>query len=588
VVALCAEAAGLECPDMNVPVHFDSDPASLVALDDPAAVYGRDDVRLPAPSLVGVPVDEAGYQALYQGYATWVARWLIARQVGWECCQQIVFFEALVERQLAENGRRLWPLTAADYERLLDQPPNYSELARLWQQDEAGALTAAERRQVHSLVDYILYASPQTTAVTLQQRLVTQSAFGSWLLGFIDATGVEVVEEPAWAMFAYQRSLSANRSLPLPLPADPFLFLCGDSAGATLERYELATNSWTDLWGDSGLFWLSDLPNGTGAVLLDFGESGRTFLWRDGAAQLVYDQGSDEQGWFFMSADPSGRYLAMSANDGQGVSRYALLDLNRCDAAGCQLTEIAGQPFWSPDGSQMILFNWDAANTRQLVRVDGSGRVLAELGGGVTAFWLDNTTYGYVRPSAETTGAGASYADMVIASVANDEASLLLPTESLAGQIGEASAAGPLSMMDVTVNPADPNQLIVLTWQGASTGEGRSYTFAVDRTSGEPSLLFAAERLVIGPVHFLNDGRWLLVRSILLGGPAAGVLHLYDFEEGTWMEFDTRLDGSYGVTADGQWLWQTGDGLLYLYAPAYDYRQVIEHGRSDCRMAVME
>jgi hypothetical protein len=592
VAALCGEVAGLECPaELTVPLHFDSNPASLVALDDPAAVYRRRDIRLPAPSLVGVPIDEAGYQALYQGYATWVARWVIARAAGWECCERIVFFEALVERQLAESGRRPWPLTAADYERLLDQPPHYSELAALWQRDDSDNLTAAERRQVQSLIDYLLYASPQTTAATLQQRLVSQSAFGSWLLGFIDAQGVEVVREQAWAMFAYQRSLSGNRSRPLPLPDDPFTFLCSGlsgPAGASLDRYHLATNSWTELWSDAGLYLISDLPNGMGIALLDFSPRGRTLLWRDGAVQLVYDQGSDEQGWFFMSGDPSGRYLAMSASDGEGVSRYAVLDLSRCDTAGCLLTEIAGRPLWSPDGSQMILFNWGEMNTRQLVRADGSGRVLKELGEGVTPFWLDNTTYGYVRPSTGTNGPQASYTDVVIASVADDEASLLLTTESLAGLIGEASAAGPLSVMDVTINPADPNQIILLSWQGASTGEGRSYTFAVDRPSGEPSLLFAAERMVIWPTHFLNAGRWLLVRSILLGGESDGALHLYDFDERALTEFDAPLEGSYGVTADGQWIWHTGEGLLYLYAPAYDYRQVIEHGRPECRVAVME
>lgn len=592
VEALCTEVAGLECPaGLRVPLNLDSNPASLVALDDPAAVYQRRDIRLPTPTLVGVPVDEAGYQALYQGYATWVARWLIARTVGWECCDQLAFFEALVERQLAEIGRRPWPLTAADYEQLLDQPLNYSELATLWQRREADHLTAAEQHQVNSLIDYVLYASPPTTALALQQQLVSQNTFGNWLQGYIDSQGVTVVREPAWVMFAYQRSLSANRSLPLPLPAEPFLFLCSGllgPAGATLERYHLATNSWTELWSNTGLTWISDLPNGTGVALLDFGPSSRTFLWRDGAAQLVYEQGSDERDWSFVSGDPNGRYLAMSANDSEGFLHYALLDLNRCDTAGCQLTEIAGQPFWSPDGSQMILFNWDERNSRQLVRADGSGRLIAELGEGVTPFWLDNTTYGYLRPSAETTGAGISYTDVVIASAADDEVSLLLTIESLAGHLGEASAAGPLSVMDVTVNPADPNQLILLTWQATARGGGRSYAFAVDRTSGEPSLLFAAERMVIWPVYFLNNSRRLLVRSVVLSGPSDSVLYLYDFVEGVLMEFDTRAEGNYGVSADGQWLWQTGGGLLYLYAPAYDYRQVIEHGRPACQMAVME
>lgn len=71
--ALCREnQTGRECAmDGQVPVVFDTDPESLLSMGNSTspAIIGRAFI-LPSPSLVGIPVDEAAYEALYNGYTS--------------------------------------------------------------------------------------------------------------------------------------------------------------------------------------------------------------------------------------------------------------------------------------------------------------------------------------------------------------------------------------------------------------------------------------------------------------------------------------------------------------------------------------
>jgi len=69
LAALCAELSDGGCPArQRVPLLFSTDPASLADLTDlnTPAWNGRA-YRLPTPTLIGLPTDEASYQALYRG-----------------------------------------------------------------------------------------------------------------------------------------------------------------------------------------------------------------------------------------------------------------------------------------------------------------------------------------------------------------------------------------------------------------------------------------------------------------------------------------------------------------------------------------
>lgn len=91
--ALC-QLDGLDCPpNFRVEVTLQSEPDSLQKLNQDyragTRYRSRDgriyEITLPAPTLVGLPRDDAGYQALYRGYAAQMAARLIA-SIDSNCC----------------------------------------------------------------------------------------------------------------------------------------------------------------------------------------------------------------------------------------------------------------------------------------------------------------------------------------------------------------------------------------------------------------------------------------------------------------------------------------------------------------------
>lgn len=107
LIELCATQRGTACPaDFRLNVQLQPSPASLVVLgNQPLAsnlTVGWDAV-LPAPTLLGLPVDEAGYQALLHSYTLLLTKALASNRL---CCPSDV-----LQDQLAELGGTP-PLTA--------------------------------------------------------------------------------------------------------------------------------------------------------------------------------------------------------------------------------------------------------------------------------------------------------------------------------------------------------------------------------------------------------------------------------------------------------------------------------------------
>ena len=83
VVDLCADPA-VGCPGgLQLELKLDRDVQALLRISEGFSMVnilvrdGKGTLGLPAPTLVGRPVDDAGYQALTQGYASWLGAVLI-------------------------------------------------------------------------------------------------------------------------------------------------------------------------------------------------------------------------------------------------------------------------------------------------------------------------------------------------------------------------------------------------------------------------------------------------------------------------------------------------------------------------------
>jgi hypothetical protein len=73
---ICRDALVSCPPNYKLRLRLSRDPATLQQVNGLLDMYpatAGQDLELPAPSLVGTPLDEVGYEALYRGYAGWVA-----------------------------------------------------------------------------------------------------------------------------------------------------------------------------------------------------------------------------------------------------------------------------------------------------------------------------------------------------------------------------------------------------------------------------------------------------------------------------------------------------------------------------------
>ena len=114
--ALLAEFCGLptaNCsPNFQLRLTLETDEALLLALEeDFRTIFPRRSsgstlsLTLPAPTLVGLPLDEAGYHALLQGYAGWVTAVLYAEFNRQQQPDYQTISHALTRRHFSGNGR---------------------------------------------------------------------------------------------------------------------------------------------------------------------------------------------------------------------------------------------------------------------------------------------------------------------------------------------------------------------------------------------------------------------------------------------------------------------------------------------------
>ena len=110
---LCRELAEVTCPDgYRISVRLVPDVAALLQLGDWQEHLGQGNtITLPAPGLIGTPLDDSAYQALWRGYARYLAAPAIAALTGYQCCDQAVPFQRTLDAQLGQLAVGWWAPT---------------------------------------------------------------------------------------------------------------------------------------------------------------------------------------------------------------------------------------------------------------------------------------------------------------------------------------------------------------------------------------------------------------------------------------------------------------------------------------------
>jgi hypothetical protein len=601
VADFCREIDGFDCPaDFRVRLQLDHRPQSLLALN--TAVLPFHGVafhyQLPTPALVGLPQDEAAYDALRRGYAARLLSGVVADHTAYSCCRQAAIFQVLVDYQLSQLGLVHWPVTAqllrevAGGGRSLDS----HVLADLWWAEDTAVLNSEDGWMAYLLVAYLLHDTAGPSAVGWQKMLGVRQELYAWLetIEMINwRGGYQVLADQVWG-YAYIQSLAQPATdPPQPLPDQELLLACMPQPRASINRllrYNPATEQWAfggnyigrpDLYPDS---------RGTGAILISrTGDSPpvrhQISHWHKGEMRPLSlpELDFNTRGNF----SPDGRFL--SAYQVTSDSAYPiLLDLSDCRAAGCRLYPLTGDILWSPDGQHSLIF----ANTNHpglpvtgqahygiLVDVwlaDEQGRLLVEEP--ITAvrypFWVDDQTFGYIDRD-ENVG------DRVMLVTG----SRIRPLLDMSRIRQQWQAPDHTSILGVVPNPHHRGQYLLLL-----ISPNVLHLLAYDTSSRAITPVMAQERAEFPPLaHVAGD--YLFLYSV--SGHANSnynQLWLYDMRRGTsHVYYDKPVEHWFYIdvpryAVSGDWLaLLLSERHLLLALPRHGYSRVVVHeGLAGC------
>jgi len=631
----CTTLADLDCSlDLHLSIRLDDDPATLASLGVTLGALERareseDILELPTPTLVGLPVGDdaetrgAAYDVLRRGYARHVLAAVIAEATGWECCDDRLLFQVLLEYQLGQLGLLDRPVGAAEYRQVLEAQMRLSDVGRILsrQEDDPGGETPWQARVA---VDFLVNAVPDVSVARMQRLITRTSSFNRFLASVWpnSAAGETPPADPetAWWPYAYERSaVAASDEAPVPSP-DGDLYLACTSVGATqrpepslLFRYLPDEGRWHELYRLDGFIWMTGLRNPDALLLQEFAlesEAWQTSLWREGRRTMLFPASTGNYAFSFGQTDPSGEKLvnyAIEPDDGPMMA--SLVDLGDCDGR-CAEEPLPAQPTWSPSGRSILYTGYDAGFPTMLLAtsdsrytlidssdsdndqplrlaVDGSDE-LQPVGEGYAPFWLDEATYGYVRHTAGDEPGLSGNTEVVLASLDEPRLQVLISAEELAHLLPEDNRIRRLTIGYVAVHPAQPNTLFIV---GLEDLEYRAFVFRYDLTTRVPEL---RAQLLYGLNHSLSfspDGRYL----VLTGqdrddatGDDHGALLLHDIAANRTTPFLTRLpfflaSAVYDWSPDGRWLaLAMDDNLVALVAPDEGQVEMLPHTAGAC------
>jgi hypothetical protein len=615
---LCQALDDINCPNtMTVTLLLSTDADTFVNLTDPQNLWGSGlRVVLPTPTLVGLPVDEAGYKALLRGYSTQVATAVISHLVSWECCQGTPFYQALLDYQLSQLNLRSWPVTRADYERVFEEEIPLRRVIPYWLADNLQAVDPADRWLIYTVADFLLQSSNTAFPATVQRSLNGSSDLFRWLNEHVPnqadmSTFSSGDLSSYWFRTAAILSHVSIDPAPVALPDQDLYLVCNTNSpsgreSATLYRYELATGQWSEELTQESLIVVSALPDDSALIIQNFDEAPMgTIIWQDGQSVLTI-QHDETPVYSFGHIYPTGQLLAYRIGQPGDNATPQLIDLDQCEDDQCLVEDRPGLLAWSPDGRQTIiadpfntffssiaingrrfLFNNNVVDQEPITLYRTSGSERTPIGAGYEPFWIDNETYGYLRPT------GEGNLEIVVANTADDTLQTVTSSDFLSSLLYTGGTlAATFNINYVLVDPHDSERLFVVASSGGFSGSRSSYIFSIKWQSNRFSLLLSDNYVGVHTLDISPDGRWLISSSwdeTIAGDPISlSGIRLYDLEQHRSQSFITIFPAYFpgylhDWSADGQWLAVlAGSDKIALTLPGTDYYQIIQHDHGYC------
>ncbi|MCB8928074.1 MAG: WD40 repeat domain-containing protein [Ardenticatenaceae bacterium] len=610
LVQVC-NTEGYECPpDARVRIDFSSKPNSLRqtttlffptsgAADFSRTIWRGDDIIvLPTPTLVGMPLDETGYGAIFRGYASSVLTIAINELVGWNLENNLAMYRAILERQLYELGIGNWPL--ADTAVLFSDDyysPGFRtfELSLFWNNPfPAASLEFDNNPLPYILVDFLLSELNLGTADIAKALVLSkEERFIDWLNGVSGLTWTEAIFSDAFRNYISRWQASPRV---LPEPEDGLLLLCQNPLLATQGMYYFDDSLTEPLLLESlpydELRHFIGLPGGDGlAVMAQESATGQpeTYLLFNGTERVDVDWSVVEG---VTSRPPlavptmvlgNGRYLLWTiTRDYANGNFFVVTDVDACQAgSGCGANPVGGYPTWSPSAEQLITLSiidpwWTEgmSDGMMLLRTEPTATAINSPGFGASVFWLDETRFGYLTQYQN------GLQQLVLSDVTLSGPRVLLTNLSLlADEPPPGDRPARFSFQFVQPLPNSPSVLALLVRgqaNGQTSGHLYFYDYEMETVVGYVLLENWRNAQVEG-YRFSPDGRFLFITYANPDETAVN-LTIYDTHESR--VFHTRLDGDSALprhfyaswSPDGAWLAMPEMGYIRLWHNGRDER----------------
>ncbi len=586
---------GLTCPQGHqLTIRLTPDTAALAAASEPQAFLrhalgdGSASIVLPAPSLIGQPLDEAGRLFMARAYAQRVLAPLISGLAGYDCCERSLLARAIIQRQLYHLRLQPWPLTPDHYEALMGQGLSLGNVLILQIRD-LDFLHSQSWLQMLSVVEFLEVSLPPGELLTYME-----SSLDFWLLRASRPEQFAV----EWTEFVYERSRSAQRAADLDaLPQGVLQRTCYEGETTAVQRYDLQGRGWqpavsyaaSDGRRTESIF---PLPADYGNVVNEVGRdaTGRRsarFVWLPpgGATTLFATHPGDGQPSLFAAYDgaaPHWRYTVLSPHYPQLLAsieeEWWQIELQTCGSAICDAEPWTVRPTWSANGADLLLEAYPTAAPGQqpytLIRAGNRGENAVVVGQGFAPTWLDERHYAYLRPAPAHSGE-----EIIVASSANDRPLPIATAQDFMHLLQRDLPGGrALSFVSLQPMPTDSRLLLLHAVRPPIPEdiEPDSFLFLIHLA---PDMVYTPEITLLyhsdGGLAYRPspNGRWIAIRN-------ANTWELLDLQSR-----ELRPLGAVGAptwSADGNWLAQSLAQHIMLHAPALSYSRPLVHQSGHC------
>ncbi|MCA9999939.1 MAG: hypothetical protein KDE56_29450, partial [Anaerolineales bacterium] len=600
---------------LHIELKLSDDPNTLAAtqqLTQLEADGNHWQIELPAPTLVGVPVDTVGYQILRDGYAGQILTAVLLYQANWQCCDGQAFAEAIITHQLHQLGLRPWPVTQADYQFIVDEAVTIAHFTPYWRNATFEIQTPrVDKKYIYPFIEFILFNTPEQSPQQLLEAIPGNRSLISWLYTtvpfrdpFGDFTARASYFDTTWVQFAYTQSLVTTAPPPIPLPDQRLTMMCVTlqqeaTEQSSIQQYDFAAETWSVLEEWESYTLIMPLPNSSGLLLQKFDFTANalaTFLWQNGRLSTLYAN-PDNPIFSFGQTDPTGQtLLAFQFDPENGIGSFATLPQN-C-ANRCTPQTLPGQPIWSPDGQHALFLLQEAPKfdefrfpNRINVYDNGTlfysgteislgntnGQTRTDLGNGIAPFWLDNNTFGFIR--LDRAAPDSPRRDIVLATRDNPTLQTLIAAELFTAVLPNRQPTTQIHLRYVLPHPTNSDLLLVV---GFDILTEEAHIWSYQQSTGEVQPLLSLGITFGSSIGVSPNGRWLLLQGADRQNSTDGqTILLYNLETGETRRYVMAFPQfapsfTYDWTADGEWLAYVVNGqMMGLTAVNHDYTQII-------------